>query len=83
MRLLTEIPTPLKAMRLKCLDCCCSSSEEVKQCAIPECSLYPYRLGKHPNIKKSPLTEEQKKALRARFQKSTETKRSPAVNQEI
>ena len=44
--------TPLKAIRLKCLDCSCNSIKEVKLCVIPDCALYPYRFGKNPNIKR-------------------------------
>jgi hypothetical protein len=43
-----QIFTPIKAMRKKCLDCCCGSPQEVKLCPVRDCSLYPYRLGKHP-----------------------------------
>jgi hypothetical protein len=43
-----KIFTPIKAMRRKCLDCCCGSPQEVKLCPVKDCSLYPYRLGKHP-----------------------------------
>jgi len=46
--------TPIKAIRLKCLDCCCGSSYEVQRCtceAEPNyCPLYPYRLGKNPYL---------------------------------
>ncbi len=49
--------TPMKAIRAKCLDCCCGSSEEVKQCPSTDCPLYEYRFGHNPNIK---LTDEQK-----------------------
>lgn len=42
------IPTPIKAMRLKCLDCVCQSSNEVKLCLSVNCPLYPYRLGHRP-----------------------------------
>lgn len=41
--------SPLKAIRLKCLDCCCGSSNEVKLCTAAQCPLYPFRLGKNPN----------------------------------
>lgn len=34
-----------KAIRLKCLDCCCGSSKEVKLCPCSNCPLYTYRLG--------------------------------------
>lgn len=38
----------LKRIRAKCLDCCCNSAHEVGLCVIPDCSLYPLRLGKDP-----------------------------------
>lgn len=41
--------SPLKAIRLKCLDCCCGSSNEVKLCPVTSCALYPFRFGKNPN----------------------------------
>jgi hypothetical protein len=40
--------TPIKAIRKKCLDCCCGSAKEVDLCSDTECPLYPYRLGKNP-----------------------------------
>ena len=40
--------TPLKAIRLKCLDCMCGSSNEVKLCPIPTCPLFEYRFGHRP-----------------------------------
>ena len=58
----------LKAIREKCLDCCCNSSLEVKLCSISECPLHPYRLGKNPN--KRELTEEQRNEMRERFIKN-------------
>lgn len=59
--------TPIKAIRAKCLDCCCGSSNEVRLCPCPECSLYPYRFGKNPYIR---LTDEQK-AKRGAYLKKT------------
>lgn len=56
--------TPIKAIRAKCLDCCCGQVNEVKLCSCPDCSLHPYRLGKNPNIK---LTDEQRAARAAHF----------------
>lgn len=41
--------SPVKAIRLKCLDCCCGSSHEVKLCSVTNCPLYPFRFGKNPN----------------------------------
>ena len=39
----------LKAIRAKCLDCCCGQAEEVRLCFLPNCSLYPYRFGRMPD----------------------------------
>lgn len=69
-----KIPTPIKAIRLKCLDCCAGSSKEIRLCPIKDCSLYPYRLGKNPNRKSRELTEEQKEALRERVKKARDKK---------
>lgn len=59
--------SPLKAIRLKCLDCSCGSSNEVKLCPASKCPLYPFREGRNPNIGKRELTEEQKEAARNRM----------------
>ena len=40
--------TPLKAIRLKCLDCCCDSAYEVKMCPSENCPLFQYRFGHNP-----------------------------------
>lgn len=40
--------TPMKAIRKKCLDCCCNSYEEVKLCNIESCPLWAYRSGHRP-----------------------------------
>ena len=40
--------TPIKAIRAKCLDCCCDSRADVKLCVIEKCPLYPYRMGHRP-----------------------------------
>lgn len=40
--------TPLKAMRLKCLDCCCNNAAEVRRCPCEDCTLWPYRFGHRP-----------------------------------
>ena len=49
--------TPIKAIRAKCLECSCGNNAEVRECVIPDCPLYPYRMGKNPYIK---LSEERK-----------------------
>ena len=35
-----------KAIRLKCLDCCCGSAMEVRLCKSKACPLWRYRMGK-------------------------------------
>ena len=40
--------TPIKAIRAKCLDCCCDSKNEVRLCSIKNCPLHPYRMGHRP-----------------------------------
>ena len=54
--------TPIKAIRAKCLECSCGNNAEVRECVIPDCPLYPYRMGKNPNIK---LSEERKAKMTA------------------
>ena len=34
--------TPIRAIRKKCLDCCCGQQAEVRSCMIKTCALYPY-----------------------------------------
>ena len=34
-----------KAIRLKCLDCCCGSAYEVRLCPARQCPLWRFRLG--------------------------------------
>ena len=34
-----------KAIRLKCLDCCCGNSAEVRRCPAIKCPLWRYRMG--------------------------------------
>lgn len=40
--------TPMKAIRAKCLDCCCGQAKEARLCPVEKCPLYPYRFGKRP-----------------------------------
>ena len=42
------ILTPRKAIRAKCLDCCCGHPSEVRDCTAKNCPLYPHRFGKRP-----------------------------------
>ena len=40
--------TPIKAIRAKCMDCCCGQAKEVRLCVCKNCPLYPYRMGHRP-----------------------------------
>ena len=40
--------TPLKAIHQKCLECSAGQVNEVRQCAVTDCALYPYRFGHLP-----------------------------------
>lgn len=39
---------PLKAIRAKCLDCMCWQTNEVRNCDLTGCPLWPYRMGRKP-----------------------------------
>jgi hypothetical protein len=38
--------TRAKAIRAKCLDCCCGQAIEVRLCTAQKCPLFPYRMGR-------------------------------------
>jgi hypothetical protein len=40
--------SPLRALRLKCLDCCNDSAQEVRLCTAADCPSWPFRMGKNP-----------------------------------
>jgi len=44
--------TPLKAIRLWCLDCSGLQPKEIRDCERKECPLYLYRFGKNPRRKR-------------------------------
>jgi hypothetical protein len=46
--------SPLKAIKRKCLDCSGASKSEVRDCALNDCALHPFRQGKNPNRTYSP-----------------------------
>ena len=55
------ITSPVKAIRAYCLGCCYGSDDEVRQCTIHDCELYPFRFGKNPFTTRT-LTAEQRAA---------------------
>ena len=40
--------SPLRALRLKCLDCCDDSAQEVRLCTAVDCPSWPFRMGRNP-----------------------------------
>ncbi len=70
-----ELKSPIKAIRAKCLDCCCGQKEEVKLCPATACPLYPFRLGKNP-FRKREMSEEQRQAAAARLAKARENRKA-------
>lgn len=47
---MAERVTRGRAIRLKCLDCCCGNSAEVRRCTATKCSLWRYRMGNEQTI---------------------------------
>ena len=58
--------TPVKAIRAKCLDCCCGSAKEVRLCPAQDCPLYPFRIGHNPNIRRE-YTDKQREVMTKRL----------------
>ena len=52
---------PQKAIRDKCLDCCCGNASEVRKCTAADCALWPFRMGTNPFRKKRELSPQQKR----------------------
>lgn len=49
--------TPMKAIRLKCLDCCAGQVAEVRRCELEKCPLFCYRMGHRPKEGKDTTPE--------------------------
>ena len=69
------IKTLTKAIRAKCLECSGGSSSEVNACEIPECALFPHRLGNLPLPANGKNAEEpiRNKYTKAKMKKITKT----------
>lgn len=59
--------SPMKAIKLKCLDCCCGNWGEVKACTAIKCPLWPFRMGK--NRWRVPMSEERRQEMSERARK--------------
>jgi hypothetical protein len=76
--------SPMEAIRVKCLDCCGGSADEVRKCVAMTCANWPFRTGKNPW--RAPASEAQREAARrmaARMhQKSSGPGRMPVFSDE-
>ena len=42
----------MKAIRAHCIECSGGVTKEVKECVIPDCTLYPFRMGRRLDIER-------------------------------
>lgn len=60
----------LRAIRAKCIDCSGESVAEVRACALADCPLHPYRMGRNPNRKGREMTDAERAACVERLAKA-------------
>ena len=65
-REVSENTNVLRAIKLKCLDCSSYNTNEIKECPVNLCPLYPFRLGKNP-FRKRELSDEERTKLSERM----------------
>jgi hypothetical protein len=66
--------SPGKAIRAKCLDCCCYQPGEVKACPAETCPLWPFRMGHNPFRKAREMTDDQRAAAADRLAKARDNR---------
>lgn len=74
---------PVKAIREKCIDCCCGAVGEVRNCTAVKCALFPFRMGKNPYRQRREMTEEEKKALGDRLREAREANSAAVEKTEV
>ncbi len=52
---------PVKAIRARCIDCCCGDASEVRKCVAVDCPSWPFRMGSNPFRKKLALTDAERR----------------------
>jgi hypothetical protein len=77
--------TPLAALRLRCLDCCGGSADEVRKCMALTCPAWPFRTGVNPwRVPLSEIEKARRRNLLARVGKnvgkSSEPEKSRQAN---
>jgi hypothetical protein len=63
--------SPMQAIRLKCLECCGQSSDEVRKCVAIACPNWPMRMGKSPWREVSEARREAGRRLAARLHRKS------------
>jgi hypothetical protein len=63
-----RVQNPLKALRERCLDCCCGSASEVRKCVSVDCPSWPFRMSTNPFRKKRELSSAEKRERAERLQ---------------
>ena len=66
----TSHSNPVKAIRMKCMDCFGGHRSEVDRCPVKDCALYPFRMGRNPFRAVREMTDEQKQAAAERLAKA-------------
>ena len=78
-----EAMSPLAALRLRCLDCCAGSPDEVRKCVAMACPSWPFRTGKNPWHEVSEAQREAGRRLAARMhQKSADPRQGLSASDE-
>lgn len=82
----TKRLSPVKAIKIKCLDCSGGVKKEVRECIIMDCPLYLFRLGKNPNrkglrLKTSPSQELKKNSVSTNQNDKMKKAEHKAVNE--
>ena len=66
-REVSENRNVLRAIKLKCLDCSTYNINEIKECPVKNCPLFPFRNGNNPFRKKKEISEEERNKLSERM----------------
>lgn len=70
----TSNPNPVKAIRLKCLDCSGGSSNEVDKCPVKQCPIWPFRYGRNPFRTRRELSDEERERIATRLARGRKTR---------
>ena len=75
----TEKGSRKRAIRLKCLDCCCGNAAEVRLCTIQKCPLWRFRMGTESKGKKAASVQEVPENTAPQNQETQQREEAPAM----